>query len=144
MKTGIVVFAHLLALSFLLFAQSETHEPRMPQLDVGTAEQVYTVDELIEPPFMLHQPLPRYTKKATDRRIEGTVVLEGIFRKNGLLTDLKVLQSLGYGLDASAIETVSKEWRFEPARLKSTGQRVDVQARIKVSFRFAPPKAPAK
>jgi len=45
----------------------------------------------------------------------------------------KVLRGIGYGLDESAVETVTKRWLFKPATLN--GQPVSVQAKIEVTFR---------
>jgi hypothetical protein len=44
-----------------------------------------------------------------------------------------VLQGIGYGLDQSAINTITTEWRFEPGT--KDGQPVDVQVNMEVSFR---------
>jgi TonB family protein len=53
------------------------------------------------------------------------VVLQATFRKDGTVDNIKVCKGLGYKLDESAINTVSK-WRFVPA-IKNGGE-VDVKA----------------
>jgi len=52
---------------------------------------------------------------------------------DGMAKDIKVVKSLGYGLDEKAVEAVRK-WRFEPA--EKDGRPVAVQVNIEVSFRL--------
>jgi len=102
---------------------------------VQSGERIYTVGlDPIVPPKCLYKPLPQYTQEARDAKIEGVILLQAIIRKTGQVTDIKILKSLGYGLDQSAIQTLTKEWKFEPGTLD--GQLVDVQANIDISFRL--------
>ena len=103
-------------------------------ISTQSGEQVYVVGGPIKAPRARVMPLPSYTQQARDARIEGVILLEGIIRKDGRVTDLKILKGLGYGLDQSAIETLSREWQFEPSTLN--GQPVNVQAKLEVSFRL--------
>jgi TonB family protein len=86
----------------------------------------------VHKPTLLSQPLPRYTEKARNANIGGTVVLQAVIRKDGSITDVKVLKGLGYGLDESVINTITGKWRFNPATLN--GNPVDVGANITTSF----------
>jgi TonB family protein len=97
-------------------------------------ERIYTYADPIVLPKMLYQRMPAYTDAARQARIEGIVLLEVIFRKDGRVGEFKVLKGLGYGLDESAINTIAKEWKFEPATLN--GQPVSVRANLEVSFRL--------
>ena len=98
-------------------------------------ERIYRVGlDPIVSPKCLYQPLPQYTQEARDAKIEGIILLQAIVRKTGQVTDIKILQSLGYGLDESAAETVGKEWKFEAGTLD--GQPVNVQANIEITFRL--------
>jgi TonB family protein len=109
--------------------------PGMPtKKTTPSGEQVFVVGGPVKAPRVLYQPMPQYTAEARDAKIEGIALLQGIIRKNGRITDLKVLHGLGYGLDQSAIDTISREWRFNPGTLN--GQPVDVQANIEISFRL--------
>jgi len=106
-----------------------------PKTLIKSGEKIYTFkDGLTTLPKCVYQPMPSYTQEARDAGIEGIILLQGIIRKNGRITDLKVLQGLGYGLDESAINTLWEKWRFEPGILN--GQPVDVMANIEVSFRL--------
>jgi TonB family protein len=97
-------------------------------------EPVYSIGGSVKAPRILFQPKPQYTQAARDAMVGGIVVVQGIVRKNGHVTELKILQGLGYGLDQSTIRTIGSEWRFEPGTLN--GQPVNVQVNIEVSFRI--------
>lgn len=99
-----------------------------------SGEQIYVVGGPIKAPIGRYLPMPQYTRQARAARIEGVILLQGIVRKDGRVTDLIILKGLGYGLDQSAIETIGKEWQFEPSKLN--GQPVNVQADLEVSFRL--------
>jgi TonB family protein len=83
-------------------------------------------------PEILFDPKPEYTESARKSRIEGTVMLQVIIRKDGSVDGIRILRGLGYGLDDSAIRTISAKWRFSPGRLN--GCPVDVPIKIEVSF----------
>lgn len=76
---------------------------------------------------------PDYSEEARRSRFEGTVVLFVVVDKNGAPRDLKVIRSLGLGLDEKAIEAVEK-WKFNPG--KKDDKPVAVQATIEVNFRL--------
>jgi periplasmic protein TonB len=85
-------------------------------------------------PEILVDPKPEYTEEARKSRTEGLVVIQAIVRKNGTVDSFHVLQSLGHGLDESAIRTIATKWRFKPAQLN--GMPVDVLVNIEVRFRM--------
>jgi periplasmic protein TonB len=74
-----------------------------------------------------------YTEEARKANIEGIVVLHTTFRKYETVDNIKVCKGLGYKLDESAINAVSK-WRFVPA--KKNGVAVDVRAKIEFRFKY--------
>jgi len=85
-------------------------------------------------PEAIQQPRPPYTPEAREARIEGIVLLEVIIRSSGRVDGIKVIQGLGYGLDESAVNTITAGWRFKPALY--LGKPVDYRARIEVTFRL--------
>ncbi len=85
-------------------------------------------------PVLLYRSLPSYTEEARKARIEGVVVVECIVRKNGSVDTIKVIRSLGYGLDESAVKTIATKWRFRPGT--RNGEPVDVRAHVEVFFRL--------
>lgn len=98
------------------------------------AENPYIVGNGVKPPVAIYQPLPPYTAEARNAHVEGVVALVAIIRKDGTVDSFRVVRSLGYGLDESAINTIAAKWRFKPGTFN--GVPVDVQANIEVSFRL--------
>ena len=86
-------------------------------------------------PKPIKQTVPGYTDEAIEKGIEGIVILDCIFRKNGRVDDCKVLKSLDPGLDQRAIDDITRNWRMEPGR--RNGQPVDVKARVEVTFNLS-------
>jgi len=85
------------------------------------------------PPQIVTHPNPIYTDEARQRRIEGNVVVQALFDSDGNFKVLRVLKSLGFGLDESAL-TALQNWRFLPA--VRNGERVSVVADIEVPFKL--------
>jgi len=61
------------------------------------------------------------------------LLLQVIVETDGRLRDVRVVRSLGFGLDEKALEAV-RQWRFDPAR--KNGQPVAVVVNIEVNFRL--------
>ena len=72
-------------------------------------------------------------RKCKYQKYQGTVVLSIIVNPQGQPQDIRVVRSVGKGLDEKAVEAVRK-WRFEPAKLK--GQPVAVQINTEVTFKL--------
>jgi protein TonB len=85
----------------------------------------------IEPPQLLREVRPTYTDEARRRAIEGDVVLEIVVRRDGSVGDVRVVRTLGSGLDQRAVSAV-RQWRFAPAR--RLGTPVDVVVDVAVGF----------
>jgi TonB family protein len=83
-------------------------------------------------PIPIYRPEPKYSEEARKARLDGTVLLSLVVDENGHTADIKVLKSLGLGLDEKAIEAVSK-WLFKPGM--KDGKPVKVAAQIAVTFR---------
>ena len=84
-------------------------------------------------PSLLSKVEPEYSEEARRAKYQGTVVLYVEVYPDGKAHNLKVLRSLGLGLDEKAIEAVNK-WRFRPGY--KDGKPVTVQATIEVNFRL--------
>lgn len=85
----------------------------------------------ITPPTLLKEVRPLYTDEARRRALEGDVVLEIVVRRDGSVGDVRVLQTLGSGLEQRAIAAV-RQWRFAPAT--RLGGPVDVLVEVAVGF----------
>ena len=68
----------------------------------------------IVPPEPIHKVDARITAEAERDRVQGTVQMRLIVDSQGTPRRIAVARPLGYGLDAQAVESVSK-WRFTPA-----------------------------
>lgn len=89
---------------------------------------------MMEAPVRLHAPLPAYTEPARRARREGEVVVEAVIDLEGRVREARILQSLGFGLDESALRALA-EWRFEPAR--KGGRAIPVIYTLVVRFRLS-------
>jgi len=85
----------------------------------------------ITSPVIIYRVEPKYSEEARRARYQGTVVLQAIIRKDGTIDILRVVRSLGFGLDANAIDAL-KQWRFQPGT--KNGQAVDVALNVEVNF----------
>jgi protein TonB len=99
----------------------------------GTGGGPYRAGSGITAPGLVREVKPDYTEEARRRGVEGDVVLEIVVRSNGSVSDVKVLQGLGAGLDQRAVEAV-RQWRFSPAR--RFGAPVDVIVEVAVEFKL--------
>lgn len=82
---------------------------------------------------IIYQKHPVYPAeaKANKDTIDGSVVLEAIISKEGVVQNLRVKQSLRSDYDLSALEAV-KDWRYKPYILN--GDPTEVETTITVNF----------
>jgi TonB family protein len=85
----------------------------------------------ITPPKIISKREPAYSEQARKAKLEGSVLLSLVIDENGKPIDIKVVRSLGMGLDEKAIEAV-KQWRFEPG--KKDGKPVSIASQIQITF----------
>ena len=79
---------------------------------------------------------PLYPEHARQADIQGTVLLQAVISKEGVLLGVKALNSLvDPELVDAALAAVS-QWRYEPTLLN--GEPVEVATDIVVNFRLAP------
>jgi len=99
----------------------------------GVGGGVFRVGGGVTAPTLLSKVEPEYSEEARRAKYQGTVVLYVEVFPDGKAHNLKVLRSLGLGLDEKAIEAVNK-WKFRPGY--KDGKAVAVQATIEVNFRL--------
>jgi TonB family protein len=85
-------------------------------------------------PEVLSEPKPQYTDEARQLRIQGEVTLQVKFGADGKVEVLRVVSSLGHGLDEQA-ERVAQQIHFKPAA--RNGQPVDHVTLIHILFQLA-------
>jgi TonB family protein len=118
MKLSVVLFGLILSASS--FAQEPPAGVFRPGRD-GT------------PPVLTDHKEPGYSEEARLAKMQGTVTLFVVIGEDGKAKDIRVLKSLGLGLDEEAVEAVSK-WQFRPGM--KDGQPVEVRSTIEVNFRL--------
>jgi len=99
----------------------------------GVGGGVFRVGGGVSAPVVLYKVDPEYSEEARKAKYSGTVVLQLVVDAGGKARDIRVVRSLGLGLDEKAIEAVNK-WKFRPG--VKNGQPVAVQATIEVNFRL--------
>ncbi|MGH9370349.1 MAG: energy transducer TonB, partial [Vicinamibacterales bacterium] len=89
-------------------APSETPPAAAPAQDMGPIR--------VSPgqgPGLIKKVEPSYPPLARTSRVEGTVVVDAIIRKDGTVSDVTVLKSSSRLFDQACIDAV-KQWRFTP------------------------------
>ncbi len=99
----------------------------------GGGGGVYSVGNGTTPPTVITKVDPEYSEEARKAKYSGSVLLSIVVNTDGKAEEIKVVKSLGMGLDEKAIEAVQK-WRFKPGTNK--GMAVKVRAQIEVNFRL--------
>ena len=99
----------------------------------GTGGGPYRPGSGVLPPRILREVKAGYTEEARRANIEGGVVLEIVVRRDGSVSDVKLLNGLPHGLNERAIAAV-RQWRFAPAT--RLGQAVDVVVEVEVEFKL--------
>jgi TonB family protein len=102
--------------------------PRGPGDLPRFGEYVY-VEEL---PEVESRVAPGYPEIARRAGVEGTVLIQALVGRDGLVKDARVTKSIPM-LDSAAIEAV-RRWRFSPARAR--GEPVAVWVAVPVRFRL--------
>ena len=99
----------------------------------GIGGGVFRIGGGVSSPRVLFRVEPEYSEEARKARYQGTVLLAIEVWEDGLAHNVRVLRSLGLGLDEKAIEAIQK-WKFSPGRRE--GKPVRVSANVQISFRL--------
>jgi protein TonB len=97
----------------------------------GTGGGVFRVGAGVSPPVPIFQPEPEFSEEARKAKYQGVCTLGLVVGTDGRPTNIRVLSSLGMGLDEKAIEAV-KNWKFEPG--KKDGHAVATEIAVEVEF----------
>ncbi|HUO60075.1 MAG TPA: energy transducer TonB [Candidatus Acidoferrales bacterium] len=98
----------------------------------GYGGGAYRVGNGVSAPRALSTPDPEFSEEARKNKWQGTVLLYAEVGTDGRAHNIRVIHSLGMGLDEKAVETVARDWRFEPGR--KDGHPVAVAISIEVNF----------
>lgn len=77
------------------------------------------------------KPKPDYTDEGRKEKVNGEVRLEVLFKSDGRVRVLRVLQGLGHGLDEQAVKA-AEQIKFTPALQE--GQPIDSMALVHIIF----------
>jgi TonB family protein len=99
----------------------------------GISGGVFHVGGGVTAPTLVAKVEPEYSEEARKAKYQGTVLLYVEVDPNGRAQNIRVLHSLGLGLDERAIKAV-KRWKFRPGT--KDGKPVTVAAQIEVNFRL--------
>src|SRR5205807_7311264 len=97
----------------------------------GIGGGVFRVGGGVTPPKEIFSPEPEYSEEARKAKFQGTCVVQLVVGPDGIPHDMRVVRTLGLGLDEKAIEAVQK-WRFEPG--KKDGVPVATLVNVEVQF----------
>lgn len=112
-------------------AQSSQQNQRQIQTELAKICGEKVPPPCATPPRTIYSPPPEYSAEARNARYQGNCVLLVIVEPGGNTSHIRVLSSVGMGLDEKAIEAV-KRWKFAPAR--KDGKPVPVEVAIEVAF----------
>ncbi len=73
-----------------------------------------------------------YPELATDYAVEGEVIVRYLVHSDGRMTDVSILQSVGYGCDEAVLKALAQLPRWTPAR--KGGQAVATWCETPVNF----------
>ena len=76
----------------------------------------------------------RYPKEASEKRIEGDVIVKYKIKDTGEILDPEIVKPLGYGCDEEALRLV-KMLMYNP--VKNRGVRVTASQKLKIPFRLS-------
>jgi len=102
-----------------------------PGEGMGSGGGTFRPGKGVSPPIPIYSPDPEFSEEARKAKYQGTCTLMIVVAADGRPTNIRVVNSLGMGLDEKAIETV-RTWRFEPG--KKDGHAVNVEMAVEVDF----------
>ena len=108
-------------------AQPATEAPAKSNKNV-----VYKVGGAVSAPVILFRVEPDYTPAAHAAHFNGPVSVTVLVNSDGTVSDIRIQNSPGYGLEEKIIEALHR-WKFKPAELN--GEPVTVEGKIEINFR---------
>jgi protein TonB len=100
---------------------------------VAVVPQRVRVSQGVSEGLLLHKVTPTYPPLARQARIQGSVVLQAVISKNGVIENLHLVQ--GHPMLAPAAIEAVKQWKYKPYFLN--GEPVEVETVITVNFTLA-------
>jgi protein TonB len=82
-------------------------------------------------PILVKEVKAAYTPEALKAKVQGEVVIDAVINENGVVGEMRVHKSLGFGLDEAAMEALRK-WVFRPGMRQ--GEPVATLAQFALNF----------
>jgi protein TonB len=95
-------------------------------------QQTVRVSQGVSQGLLIRRVQPVYPQQAMQMRLQGTVVLQAVISKQGVIKDVKAISGEPL-LSRAAIDAV-RQWKYNPYYLN--GEPVDIQTQISVVFRL--------
>ncbi len=108
------------------FGDAETAVRTAPKTQTAVVPHTTPVE-------VLYKPTPVYTEEGRKLKIEGEVILEVSFEAAGKVRVVRVVSSLGHGLDEAAVHA-AEQIHFKPAT--RDGQPSDSAAKLHIIFQL--------
>jgi TonB family protein len=116
-------------------AASPVGPPAVPDAAFTPADGLPLAGERgITHPVCLQCPPALYSYPALLKRVQGNVTMDAIISKDGFASDVKILGSLGSGLDEQAMKAV-RTWQWKPAQ-DANGNPVVAHQTVVITFRL--------
>ena len=109
----------------------EKHAAANAASEASTRIATVAIGKGVTPPRPIFSPTPDSAHGSGPAKYSGTVTLQLVVSTEGKAEEIKVLKSLGPGLDQKAIDAL-RQWKFQPAM--KDGQPVATQIEIDVDF----------
>jgi TonB family protein len=96
-----------------------------------SVEHIETVGGGVTTPIPIYKPDPPYSERARQAKLGGWLDVWFVVDREGNVVNMAIVNPLGLGLDAMALETV-RTWKFHPAT--RDGKAVPVRVKVTLSF----------
>jgi TonB family protein len=119
-----------------LSVAAQAQPKRLPRISATAqnTERVYRIGHGVSAPLLIYKNQPEYSEEARRAGLQGTVAVSFVVGRNGRAQNIKVVQSVGLGLDEKAIQVIQR-WKFKPG----TKDGDDVSVYTVADFNFCLP-----
>jgi len=124
---------HIFARVRFFADKRETYPRILSHYGLGVGQGAFSSNKFDKPPVATYIAPAVFSEKARKAKYQGVVLVSTVIDEQGNPTDIKVVKSVGMGLDEKAVESVNRS-RFQPA-IKD-GKPVAAQITIAVNFRL--------
>jgi TonB family protein len=103
----------------------------VPGAATAQDEPIYKAGKDVAYPVLVKEVKPKYTESAMRRKVQGTVEISAVVRKDGKVGTMQVIRPLDEELDVQAMDAL-KQWEFKPGT--KDGEPVNVEVQIELTF----------